>query len=563
MSSLGLNATGAAIDAIDVHVPTLVSDRFASRLGSQDPTLWGPAAEPEAAQRLGWVDPFAVSRELVPGIIRLRDQFRSEGITRVVIAGMGGSSLAPEVISGHAGVPLTVLDSTDPEMIGNVLAAGVTETVVVVSSKSGSTVETDSQRRAFEQAFKDAGIQPGQRMVAVTDPGSPLEQLAFETGYRAVFNADPQVGGRYSALTAYGLVPSGLAGVDIDRLLEDAEEAIDVLLVDEDDNIGLRLGACLAGTSPLRDKLIFSVLDSRLPGFGDWAEQLIAESTGKNNTGLLPVVVEPEDPETTNDAEDLLQIQVIPDEHFGDPSQLELFDASELDSDVVPPTHGVQVYGTLGAQLLLWEFATAVASRLLGVNPFDQPDVESAKIAARTLLDETPEPATAQARLQNIELFGPAVVTESAHGEPAGTVAALADVFTATLEQIPDRGYLAVQAYLDESSNAEIARLRELLAAATHRPVTFGWGPRFLHSTGQFHKGGPATGVFLQVTGDTYAEIQVPERAFTFGELITAQAAGDADVLSQHGLTVVRLHLQDRETGIEQLLEAAQRISRP
>ncbi|MDN5670096.1 MAG: glucose-6-phosphate isomerase, partial [Renibacterium salmoninarum] len=229
MSSLGYEATGAALAAAELHLPALVADRVASRIFEKDPTLWGPDAESEAAIRLGWVEAPAVSAPLVPQILALRAELQAEGVNRVVLAGMGGSSLAPEVITKTAGVELVVLDSTDPDQVRAAVRERLAETVLVVSSKSGSTLETDSQRRIFEQEFTAAGIDAKQRIIVVTDPGSPLDAAAREAGYRAVFNADPQVGGRYSALTAFGLVPSGLAGVDIQQLLDDAEEAGEIL----------------------------------------------------------------------------------------------------------------------------------------------------------------------------------------------------------------------------------------------------------------------------------------------------------------------------------------------
>ncbi|QCU78114.1 glucose-6-phosphate isomerase [Citricoccus sp. SGAir0253] len=534
MSSLGLQATGAALEAIDRHVPGLVEDRVASRLAAQDATLWGPEAEQEASRRLGWMDPFAAARELLPRLGALRAELAAGGITRVVLAGMGGSSLAPEVIAASAGVPLTVLDSTDPEMVGNVLAAGVKDTVLVVSSKSGSTVETDSQRRVFEQAFRDAGVDPAAHVVVVTDPGSPLEQSAREAGYR-VFTADPTVGGRYSALTAFGVVPTALAGVDVARLLDEAEETLEVLAADDEDNPGLQLGAAMAGTEPLRDKLVFSDEGSGLVGLADWAEQLIAESTGKQGTGVLPVVVDAGDPETASAADDLLQVRLVPDPDDGvDPG-----------ADDGPAPHAVAVFGSLGAQLLLWEVATAVAGRILGINPFDQPDVEAAKAAARGLLDATPEPAAPDAVLDCVEVTGPAAVV--AAGDAPGVLAAVAGL-------VPEHGYLAVQAYLDRLGYPELETLRPVLARLSGRPVTFGWGPRFLHSTGQYHKGGPEAAVFLQVTADSDVDLAIPGRPYTFGQLIAAQAAGDAAVLREHGLTVVRLHLTERGQGIAQLL---------
>ncbi|MGL5911902.1 MAG: glucose-6-phosphate isomerase, partial [Phycicoccus sp.] len=289
MSALDVTATGPAADAVAAHVPGLVAGSFASRLFAKDATLWGAEAEPEASKRLSWVGLPRTSRPLVGEIAALREELRSGGVDRVVLCGMGGSSLAPEVICATAGVDLVVLDSSQPDMVRGALV-DLDRTVVVVSSKSGSTVETDSQRRVFVAAFEAAGIDATQRVVVVTDPGSPLDREARAAGYRVV-NADPDVGGRYSALTAFGLVPSGLAGADVEALLDDAEAVADVLAGDDDGNPGLRLGAAIAGTDPLRDKLVLLDEGSGLTGFADWAEQLLAESTGKQGTGILPVVV--------------------------------------------------------------------------------------------------------------------------------------------------------------------------------------------------------------------------------------------------------------------------------
>lgn len=532
MSSLAFHATGAARSAVDAHIEQLVADQFASRLFGQDATLWGADAESEASIRLGWVDLFEESRQLIEPITALRDELRAEGVNRVVLAGMGGSSLAPEVITATAGVELVVLDSTDPDMVAAALTDRLESSVLVVSSKSGSTVETDSARRAFEAAFTAAGVAATQRVVIVTDPGSPMDQMARETGYRAVFNANPNVGGRYSALTAFGLVPSGLAGVDLDQLLSDAEEAAEFLRDDDADNIGLALGAALGGTAPLRDKIVFVDEGSGIVGFADWIEQLIAESTGKLSTGVLPVVVEAGAPELDG-AADVLVVRLTDGEANHD-------DASEA--------HEVRVSGSLGSQMVLWEVATVVAGRLLNINPFDQPDVEAAKAAARGLLDAQPEPEVPAAVDGAVEL--------RATGDLLDGVTTVQGALERLLGTLGGDGYLSVQVYLDRLGVADLATVRAPLAQAAGRPTTFGWGPRFLHSTGQFHKGGPRVGVYLQITGASATDVVIPERPFTFGELISAQATGDAKVLEELGRPVLRLHLTDQAAGIKQIRAA-------
>lgn len=529
MSTLSYDATGAARQAHEQHLPALLEDRVATRIFAKDHTLWGPDAEQESAVRLGWVEAATVSQPLVGDILALRDALKADGVTRIVLCGMGGSSLAPEVIAGTAGVELTVLDSTDPEQVSAALADRLAETAIVVSSKSGSTVETDSQRRIFEQAFTDAGIDAKSRIIIVTDPGSPLDKASREAGYRAVFNADPNVGGRFSALTAFGLVPCGLAGVDIQAFLDEAEEAAEILNEDSEDNIGLALGTALGGTSPLRNKIVIAEDGSGIVGFADWAEQLIAESTGKLGTGVLPVVAGPASPEATLNAPDVLVIRLV-----------------AADADVQLGENEVAIAGGLATQMMVWEFATAVAGRLLGINPYDQPDVEAAKIAARGLLDAQPEPTPANFTDGAIEVRG---------GEWLRDAATAAEAVSALLAELGPDNYLSVQAYFDRLAYASFEGVRDELAAVTGRPVTFGWGPRFLHSTGQFHKGGPAIGVFLQVTAASATDLAIPDRPFTFGELISAQAAGDAQVLSEHGRPVLRLHLTDRAAGVKQLQE--------
>ncbi|MGL4339802.1 MAG: glucose-6-phosphate isomerase [Rhodoglobus sp.] len=521
--------SGAAAEAVDRLVPQLVDDLIASRLTGGDSTLWGDNAEEESAQRLGWVQAVSQSRPLVDEIFRLRSELLESGINHIVLAGMGGSSLAPEVITRTYAKELTVLDSTEPGQVLRALSDRLETSAVVISSKSGSTVETDSQKRVYEQYFLEAGIDPRKRIIVVTDPGSPLDVTARSAGYR-VFNADPTVGGRYSALTAFGLVPSGLAGVEISELLAEAEAVMLDLSVDHPGNPGLVLAAAMAGTQPLKDKLGIVADGTHIQGFGEWAEQLIAESTGKLGTGILPVVLDADSPELEENIADLQIIRLV-----GDKNDTHKIADGEI-----------EITGSLGAQILLWEYATAIAGRILGINPFDQPDVESAKIATRALIDN-PSPRTAPVCVvDTIEIRGTADVVTG--------VTQLREAIAALLAKLSDHGYVAIHAYVDRVAHPEFSLLREYVARSTKRPVTFGWGPRFLHSTGQFHKGGPAVGVFLQITIDNEVDAQIPDRPFTFGQLIRAQADGDASVLANLGLPVLSLNLKDPAVSLPLIL---------
>ena len=540
--SFEIHLSGHVKHIVDETLPGLVADLIASGVTAGDPTLWGPEAESEASQRLGWLDAVTVSRPLVAEIEALRAELHARGVTRVVLAGMGGSSLAPEVITQTAGVPLIILDSTAPGQVldaidGDAESGGLDRTVLVVSSKSGSTIETDSAKRAFEAAFRDLGIDPAERIVVVTDPGSPLDQSARADGYR-VFNADPNVGGRYSALTAFGLVPSGLAGVDLGELLDEADATLLEVAIDSPSNPSLVLAAAIAGGGDTRrDKLGLITDGTHIVGLPDWIEQLVAESTGKDGTGILPVVLLPVSPEVENKPEDLQVVRFV-----DDANKFHLFE--HHDGEVL-------VSGSLAAQFIVWEYATVIAGRMLGINPFDQPDVESAKQAARGLLDDRPAPTPPAFTAEGVEVR----VSDPALAE-SGTVAGVLEALWA---RIPARGYVSIQAYVDRIELPQLDGLRELVAADSGRPTTFGWGPRFLHSTGQYHKGGPADGVFLQITEATDVDLEIPGRPFTFGQLIEAQAAGDAKVLSEgHGRPVVTITLTDPQTEVLGLFEAAQ-----
>ncbi|MEO3923223.1 glucose-6-phosphate isomerase [Micromonosporaceae bacterium B7E4] len=537
----GLAVYGA--EAVDAAAPAsaraaLLAEDVPARLVAKDPTLWGPDAQVEAAIRLGWVDTFRRSRELLPQLAELKAELAD--LDHVVLAGMGGSSLAPEVITRTLGRSLTVLDTTDPGQVRAAIADRLDRTVVVVASKSGSTVETDSHRRAYWQAFLDVGLteaEAGRRFVVVTDPGSPLAKTAEEMGAFVVL-ADPDVGGRYSALTAFGLVPSALAGVEVAELLDQAEELAGALGGPQD-NPGLALGAALgAAATTGRDKVALVSDGTGIDGLGDWAEQLIAESTGKNGVGILPVVVEdPGSPGATG------------------PDVLTVTYGGGLAAGAVPGggiRPDLAVNGPLGAQFLAWEYATAVAGVVLGIDPFNQPNVTESKENTNRLLGtglpiETP--TFVDGGIEGYWFPGEPQRTDPLPGDLAGALRLL-------LDGLGGEGYLAVMAYLDRFADAKTAQVRPGLAATSGRPVTFGWGPRFLHSTGQYHKGGPQLGSYLQITGDVADDLPVPGRPYSFGQLQAAQAAGDREALAQRGRPVLRLHLTDRGAGIPHLLDA-------
>jgi len=502
---------GAALQAeAEPRATTLLGQQAASRLARADHTLWGTQAEEEASIRLGWVADPKDMLELVDDVADLRRQFHAAGVTRFVLCGMGGSSLAPEVMAKWAGVELHILDSTHPDHVAAVLQGPVESTAVIVSSKSGTTVETATARAAFEEAFRQAEIDPAERIVMVTDPDSPLHREAESSGYR-VFLADPTVGGRFSALTAFGLVPAGLAGVDTTTIIHDAASSWAALHTDHVDNPAVALAAAVSG--PGAD--IAALLPSpRLPGLGDWVEQLVAESTGKDGRGVLPVVTETPDAPETGMGTDVVVVDL---------------DGGE------PRDWGVSLEAHLGSAFLLWEYATALSGVLLGVNPFDQPDVESAKRAARGLLDHMPERPEPPVSGEGYRIWAP--------GAPESLEAAWSEL----LASWGDSGYLGVQVYGNRLDLGDLGAFRSRLAARRGRPVTLGFGPRFLHSTGQFHKGGTPDGVFLQVEVAPQADLPIPGYPYSFGTLIDAQSWGDREVLVERGRPMMTVRVESPE----------------
>lgn len=505
------------------RISELLHTNFSTSLAAKDATLWGDAARAEASKRLGWVDLPQRASDTMTVLADLRNSLMSDGLTRVVLCGMGGSSLAPEVMAANDHARLIVLDSTDPEQVRDAVTIGLQRTAVVISSKSGSTVETDSARRAFEAAFSAMGIDPASRMIAITDKGSPLDTLATSEGYRAVIHADEEVGGRYSALSAFGLVPAGLAGANVETVTAAAASVMPALTKSIVGNPGVTLGVAMGQPDKGVTKLVLVPEDGCPPGLADWVEQLVAESTGKAGTGILPVVVtDPGAPEALRPSEDSVVVRLYgPDANLPEP------EAGE-----------VLVSGSLGAHFQTWEFATAVSGAVCGVNPFDQPDVEAAKEATRGLL------ATPQAKVSPSSTEDGVAIFPGTHlRTQASTVrGALTDLVSTVDAQ---QGYTAMLAFVNRQGHDELRRSRVQLAHATKRPVTFGWGPRYLHSCGQFHKGGPAVGSFIVVTTDYEADMPIPGDEFSFGNLIHAQAQGDISVLEKAGRPVLRLHVTE------------------
>lgn len=504
ISVTGVRSVGAFADTLR----TAVNTRFASRLFAKDATLWGEAAEAEAAERLGWTDFGEEAQRLLAEAGALADDFAARGITRIVLCGMGGSSLAPGVIAPT----LSVLDSTNPDTVRAAIDCDLSATAVVVSSKSGGTVETLSHMRTFEAAFAAAGIDPAERIIVITDPGSSLEQFARATGKR-VFLADPTVGGRFSALAAFGIVPSVLAGADMATIVSEAQAIRDSLSSDSEDNPALVLAAALAAELPARYAVELQS-DGTLPdALGLWIEQLVAESTGKDGKGLLPVAV-PADSQSSH----------------SDTSTIVRLTANEVPDSICPSA--LHLTGTLGEQLFLWQVATAALGFMIGVDPFNQPDVEAAKIATR-------------------ESLGAPAVTSLRSPTPT-------EVRNALRAAVSESSYVAVQAYVD-TTDAELGELlaagRKVLVTGLGVPVSFGYGPRYLHSTGQFHKGGPAHGVFLQLVDTGAEDLPIPGEDASFGTLMLAQARGDASVLRSRGRTVITIEAPDVASYLRTLLE--------
>ncbi|MCE5280508.1 MAG: glucose-6-phosphate isomerase [Deltaproteobacteria bacterium] len=536
--------------------------RIVERIRQRDHTLWKPDPR-EIADRLGWLKSPLIMTERLPEIGAFVEAVRAEGFRFVLLLGMGGSSLAPEVFRRIFGaapgfLDLAVLDSTDPgAVLGFTERLDVNRTLFVVSTKSGGTVETFSFLRYFYNLAADrlGNDKAGRHFAAITDPGSALAELAVARRFRHAFLNDPEIGGRYSALSFFGLVPAALIGMDTGRLIERAAAAARQEFSEKQRQgaaSGAALGALLgrlAGQG--RDKLTFFFSPSITP-FGDWLEQLIAESTGKEGRGILPVVGEElEGPEAYG-----------PDRCFvflragGDETGEEKLRALAAAGHPVVDLRIADPYD-LGGQCFLWEVATAVAGARLGINPFDQPDVESAKALARKMIATYREkgelpPEEPVLRTPGISVYGPASAAE------------VENCLASFLGQAATGAYAAIQAFVTPTprTGEALERLRLAIRARFRLAATVGYGPRFLHSTGQLHKGDAGKGLFIQLTADDARDVPIPDElgaaasSLSFGILKAAQAFGDRQALVNAGRRVIRFHLHgDPVGGIRRLAE--------
>src|SRR3954447_21343651 len=495
-------------DAVSTRLQRAADEDVVARIWRKDGTLWAPEGTPEVSNRLGWLDIADREREHLADYQTFAEGLRAEGYRDAVVLGMGGSSLAPEVFRQSfgrldAGLTLHVLDSTHPQQVTEVLnSIDLDRALMIVSSKSGGTIEPMSMFKAFHARQND-----GSHFAAVTDPGSSLEALAGANGFRQIFAGDPDIGGRYSALSPFGLVPAAAAGINLQAILDSAIGAAEEC-GGEHGNAGLWLGCALGELARQgRDKLTF-VADAPLTSYGIWAEQLWAESTGKLGTGVLPVADEPLlAPDAYGDDRVFLHIAVEDADNARKVAALK---------DAGHPVITIRALGPndLGRIFFLSEFAVAVAGWVLEINPFDQPNVQEAK-------DNTNR-----------------VLSEGSQGLEEGSLSELTD-------GLEPPAYLAIMGYLPYSAETEerVARLRAAIMERYHVATTWGYGPRFLHSTGQFHKGGPPTGKFLQLVHDGTDDLEVPGQPYTFRTLIDAQADGDLQTLREHGLTAVRVRL--------------------
>jgi glucose-6-phosphate isomerase len=539
--------------AIASRLSAWTGDRVAERLWAKDGSLWAASGKDpgEVAAWLGWLDLPSAMGERVTELEHLARDIRADGYRRAAVLGMGGSSLAPELFSrvfGFAdGLELRVLDSTHPDAVRGFRSwASAQRTLFCVSSKSGTT----SEPNAFQAAMGE--IAPALDFVAITDPDTALADLARAQEFRAIVEAPPDVGGRYSALTVFGLLPAALSGADLGGLLERARAMADACRTQAAaDNPGLALGAAL-GEAALagRDKLTIHT-SPRLAAFGDWAEQLVAESTGKTGRGIIPVVGEAQR-EADAYADDRFFVFITLE---SDPHQ----DLRSLAAELAAAGHPVRHIGLadpldVGAEFVRWEVATAAAGIVLEIDPFDQPNVQESKDATKALLEAFRTTGALPETMPIVSEPGISVTADPAvlGDTPVSVEGAIEQLLSLVRSGVD---YVALLAYLpmDPDVVDQLQAIRAAIGKRTGAATTLGFGPRFLHSTGQLHKGGPDTGVFLQLTADPSKDLPIPGWSESFGTLIAAQALGDLASLQKRGRRAVRLHVGDPNAGLERL----------
>jgi glucose-6-phosphate isomerase len=566
-------ALGAAAAAYDAAVERARTEEWATRVFARDVSLWSddPVVGEAIADRLGWLDAPTHFTEQIAGLEGFGDGTVDDGFTTAVVAGMGGSSLAPDVLHRTFGtqegyLALRILDSTDPAAV----AATVDDldpfrTMTIIASKSGTTTEPNAfladawerTRSALSTVEHDRIDQPGEFMAIITDPGKSLAAIPHHDDVREVFLNPPDIGGRYSALTYVGLVPASLIGIDLDSLLASANAMHAACHEPEPTaNPGLSLGLAI-GTLAVggRDKLTF-LADDAISSFGAWLEQLIAESTGKHGVGIVPVDLEPlADVAAYGDDRTFVRLALGGSDDGGRDALATALEAAGhpvIRLEIADPID-------LGAEAWRWEFATAIAGAVLGIDPFDQPNVEEAKQLTRDVLAKagkgTPSAPTEPplAHGEGLTVYGDASLRLT-DGD-----ASVADALAAHLGRRVPGAYLTLQAFIapTPARDAAMARIRALLLARTRCATTAGYGPRFLHSTGQLHKGGAPIGWFIQLTADHPVDRDIPGWPYTFGQLIDGQAAGDLAAIQAHDLPIVRVHLgADPDAGLAALERA-------
>ena len=534
-------------------------------LWKRDASVWTGGPE---AKWLGWLDILDREAKNIDAYLALAGEVKQAGYANALLLGMGGSSLGPEVLAQTLGSqpgfpPLRILDSTDPVQVKETEdAVDLAKTIFVVSSKSGSTLEPNVFRDYFlSRAKAVVGEKAGSRFVAVTDPGSAMERAATKDGFAHIFHGDPEIGGRYSVLSAFGLVPAAIMGLDVGKLIATAQTMARSCGPDVPPkaNPGIRLGLAMGSAAQAgRDKVTI-VAPKPLADFGAWAEQLIAESTGKNGHGLIPVDAEPLGAPGVYGRDRLF-------------IQFRLDGEADIDQDAAVSALEAAGHPVVRIELAAkedvvqeffrWEFATAVAGAVIGIDPFDQPDVEASKIKTRELTDAVEQSGTLPGERPIWSGDGVELFTDPKNAEALKKAGAtdLAGWLKAHLARAGDGDYVAFLAYLDRNPRHTemLTRMRVAVRDAKKVATCVGFGPRFLHSTGQAYKGGPNSGVFLQITGKPGHDLDIPSRKFSFGTVEAAQARGDFEVLAERGRRALRVHLKGSgESGGLQTVEAA------